>query len=131
MIFTVNLKNLCKKLRTLPQSELDRLKIRRSLATGEVQLKCLLERMSEYYEVSTYFNRVFAFSVQIFLDATSLPFFLPSSLPPSVLPSPFLLPYPLNWHLLRSIFICFRLKVTYLQSTPHLQTSLLQSIVTR
>ncbi|CAB4019605.1 dispatched homolog 1-like, partial [Paramuricea clavata] len=42
---------LCSKLRNLRQEQLDRLKIRRSLVNGNVQLQCLLERMNEYFKV--------------------------------------------------------------------------------
>ncbi|XP_028396305.1 protein dispatched homolog 3-like [Dendronephthya gigantea] len=45
--------SLCQKLKDLPRKQQDALKIRRSLVSDEVQLKCLLARMREYFEVES------------------------------------------------------------------------------
>lgn len=58
--FTI-FQGLCSKIRNLQQNNLDRLKIRRSLVTGDVQLQCLLERMNEYLRVGILISQFSSF----------------------------------------------------------------------
>ena len=38
-------------MKTLPPSEVDKLKLRRNQVTGEVEMECFLQRIHEYFKV--------------------------------------------------------------------------------
>ena len=44
-------KEFCKKIKNLPENQIENLRIRRNAVTGEPEIQCFMERLSEYLQV--------------------------------------------------------------------------------
>ena len=55
-------------MKNLSPAQEDKLKLRRSQVTGEVEMECMFERMNEYLTVSNVDHILYTLNVKLFVD---------------------------------------------------------------